>query len=64
MKNIRSIATLVGMAFSARTAVARLREARDQKDDKLELLDAALNVAVLLTGTILVVKRLRAGEEA
>ena len=60
---LRSVATLVSMAFSARQAVARLRAVRaDDKDDKLELSDALLNVAVLVTGTLIVVRKLRSGD--
>jgi hypothetical protein len=62
-KHLRSLITLVGTAFAGRTAIARLRQARDD-DDRLELLDAALNFAVVLTGVLVIVKRLRQGDEA
>jgi hypothetical protein len=62
-KNVRSLLTLVGTAFAGRTAIARLRQARDD-DDRLELLDAALNIAVVVTGVLVIVRRLRQGEEA
>ena len=62
-KNVKSLLTLVGTAFAGRTALARVRQARDD-DDRLELLDAALNIAVVITGIIVIVRRLRQGEEA
>jgi hypothetical protein len=62
-KNLRSLLTLIGTAFAGRTAIARLRQARDD-DDRLELLDAALNIAVVVTGVLVIVRRLRQGEEA
>jgi len=62
-KNLKSLLTLVGTAFAGRTALARVRQARDD-DDRLELLDAALNIAVVITGIIVIVRRLRQGEEA
>jgi len=62
-KNVRSLLTLIGTAFAGRTAIARLRQARDD-DDRLELLDAALNIAVVVTGVLVIVRRLRQGEEA
>ena len=62
-KNLKSLLTLVGTAFAGRTALARVHQARDD-DDRLELLDAALNIAVVITGIIVIVRRLRQGEEA
>jgi hypothetical protein len=62
-KNVKSMLTLVGTAFAGRTAIARLRQARDDHD-RLELLDAALNIAVVVTGVLVIVRRLRQGEEA
>ena len=62
-RNLKSLMTLVGTAFAGRTAIARLRQARED-DDRLELLDAALNIAVVITGVIVIVRRLRQGEEA
>jgi len=63
MKNAKTIATLVGTAFSARTALQRLKQARDDAD-RLELLDALLNTLVVITGVLVIVRRLRQGEEA
>ena len=62
-KHVTSFLTLVGTAFAARSAITRLAQARDDRD-RLELLDAALNMAVLLTGVLVIVRRLRRGEEA
>ena len=62
-KNVKSMLTLIGTAFAGRTAIARLRQARDD-DDRLELLDAALNIAVVITGVLVIFRRLRQGEEA
>ncbi len=62
-KNVKSMLTLIGTAFAGRTAIARLRQARDD-DDRLEWLDAALNIAVVVTGVLVIVRRLRQGEEA
>jgi hypothetical protein len=62
-KKLRSLLTLVGTVFAGRTAIARLRQARTDQD-RLELLDAALNIAVVVTGVLVIVRRLRQGEEA
>jgi hypothetical protein len=62
-KNLRTLLTLIGTAFAGRTAIARLRQARDD-EDRLELLDAALNIAVVVTGVLVIVRRLRQGEAA
>jgi len=62
-KNLKTMLTLIGTAFAGRTAIARLRQARDD-DDRLELLDAALNIAVVVTGVLVIVRRLRQGEDA
>ena len=62
-KHVTSILTLVGTAFAGRAAIQRLVQARDDAD-RLELLDAALNIAVVLTGLLVIVRRLRRGEAA
>jgi hypothetical protein len=62
MKNAKSMFTFVGMIFAGRTAIKRIRQARTD-EDKLELLDAALNVAVVITGVLIVVRQLRRKEE-
>ncbi len=58
-----SIVSLVGQALVARTAWQRLQEAR-AGGGRIETLDAILNVAALVTGTIVIVRHLRRGEEA
>jgi len=62
-KNVTSMLTLIGTAFAGRAAINRLIQARDDAD-RLELLDAALNIAVVLTGLLVIVRRLRRGEAA
>ena len=62
-KNVTSMLTLIGTAFAGRAAINRLLQARDDAD-RLELLDAALNIAVVLTGLLVIVRRLRRGEAA
>ncbi len=62
MKNIKSIVTFVTTAMAGRTALQRLRQARED-GDRLELVDAVLNAIVLVTGTIIIVRRLRRGED-
>ena len=62
MKNIKSVVTFVSTAMAGRTAFARVRQARED-GDRWELVDAALNVLVVITGTIIIVRRLRRGEE-
>ena len=62
-KHVTSILTLIGTAFAGRAAIQRLFQAHDDAD-RLELLDAALNIAVVLTGLLVIVRRLRRGEAA
>ena len=62
MKNIKSLITFVSTIMAGRTAWARIRQARED-GDRLELVDAALNAIVVVTGTIIIVRRLRRGEE-
>ena len=62
MKNIKSIVTFVTTLMAGRTAIQRLRQARED-GDRLELVDAVLNTVVLVTGTIIIVRRLRRGED-
>jgi hypothetical protein len=61
--NPRSLITLGSQALVLRTVVQRLREVRED-GDPLELADALLNAVVFVTGTILIVRHLRRGEEA
>jgi hypothetical protein len=61
VKTAKTLITIVGTIMSGRTAINRIREARED-GDVLELVDAALNVAVVVTGLIVIVRRLRRGE--
>ena len=62
MKNIKSIVTFVTTVMAGRTAIQRLLQARDD-GDRFELVDAFLNFLVLVTGTIVIIRRLRRGED-
>ena len=65
MKNantIKNIVTFVSTVMAGRTALSRLRQARED-GDRLELVDAMLNTVVLVTGTIIIIRRLRRGED-
>ena len=62
MKNIKSLITFVSTLMAGRTALARMRQARED-GDRLELVDAALNAIVVVTGTIIIIRRLRRGED-
>jgi hypothetical protein len=61
VKKHSAVVTIVLTLLSGRTAINRIREARED-GDPWEILDAALNVAVLVTGIIVIVRRLRRGE--
>jgi hypothetical protein len=58
----KTLITIVGTVMSGRTALNRLRQARED-GDRLELVDAFLNAAVVITGLIVIIRRLRAGED-
>jgi hypothetical protein len=58
MKNARVLFAFIGAIFAGRTAIHRIRQAHTE-DDRLELLDAALNVAVVITGLLILVRRFR-----
>ena len=62
MKNVKNIITFVSTVMAGRTALSRLRQARED-GDRLELVDAMLNTVVLVTGTIIIIRRLRRGED-
>ena len=62
MKRSKGILGLIGLAFGAFGAVRELREAKG-KQDKLALLNAAVNVVAVLTGAALVVRGMRKGDE-
>ena len=63
MKSARTLVTLVGTVLAGRTAIMRLAQAR-RDGDRVELLDAALNTLVVVTGLIVVLRRTRRGEAA
>jgi hypothetical protein len=62
VKRATSIVSVVTTVMAGRTAIQRLLQARDD-GDRFELVDALLNVLVLVTGTIVIVRRLRRGED-
>jgi hypothetical protein len=62
VKDIKTLITFISTLMAGRTALARLRQAREDGDG-LELVDAVLNAVVLVTGTIIIIRRLRAGED-
>jgi hypothetical protein len=62
VKDIKTVITFVSTLMAGRTALARLRQAREDGDG-LEMVDAVLNAIVLVTGTIIIIRRLRAGED-
>ena len=61
-KKVNSIITFVTTLMAGRTALSRLRQARED-GDRLELIDSLLNAVVLVTGTIIIIRRLRRGED-
>jgi hypothetical protein len=62
LSKAKSVVTVVGTVMAGRTAVARLRQARDD-GDRLELVDALLNTLVVVTGILVIVRRMRRGED-
>jgi hypothetical protein len=62
VKKAKTLFTIVGTVMAGRTALARLRQARED-GDRLELIDAFLNAAVVVTGLIVIIRRLRRGED-
>jgi hypothetical protein len=62
VKDIKTLITFISTLMAGRTALARLRQAREDGDG-LEMVDAVLNAIVLVTGTIIIIRRLRAGED-
>jgi hypothetical protein len=62
VNTIKNIVTFVSTVMAGRTALSRLRQARED-GDRLELVDAMLNTVVLVTGTIIIIRRLRRGED-
>ena len=63
MKNVKTLLTIIGTLMSGRTAINRISQAREDGDAR-ELLDAALNVAVVVTGLVVIVRRLRREQDA
>ncbi len=62
MTKAKTLITIVGTVMAGRTALNRVRQARED-GDRLELLDAFLNAAVVITGLIVIVRRMRRGED-
>jgi hypothetical protein len=62
VKKSKTLFTIVGTVMAGRTALARVRQARED-GDRLELIDAFLNAAVVVTGLIVIIRRLRRGED-
>jgi hypothetical protein len=58
----KTLLTIVGTVMAGRTALSRVRQARED-GDRLELVDAFLNAAVVVTGLIVIIRRLRRGED-
>ncbi len=63
LKSLRTLITLFGTAMAAHAAIQRIRQARHD-EDRFELLDAAVNIAAVTTGILVIVRRLRRGEDA
>jgi hypothetical protein len=62
VKKAKTLFTIAGTVMAGRTALARVRQARED-GDRLELIDAFLNAAVVVTGLIVIIRRLRRGED-
>ncbi len=62
MKNVKTVISVIGTLMAGRTALARVRQARED-GDSLELVDAALNALVVVTSVIIIIRRIRRGEE-
>jgi hypothetical protein len=62
VKSIKTAITVISTVMAGRTALARVRQARED-GDRLELVDAALNTLVVVTGVIIIVRRIRRGED-
>ena len=61
-KKANSIITFVTTVMAGRHALSRLSQARED-GDQFELVDALLNALVLVSGTIVIIRRLRRGED-
>jgi hypothetical protein len=62
VRKAKTLFSIVGTVMAGRTALARVRQARED-GDRLELIDAFLNAAVVVTGLIVIIRRLRRGED-
>jgi hypothetical protein len=62
MTNAKNLFTFVGTILAGRTAISRMREARAD-GDRLELLDALLHAAIVITGVLILVRQLREKDE-
>ena len=62
MRFIKTAITIISTVMAARTALERVRQARED-GDQLELVDAALNALVVVSGVIIIVRRIRRGED-
>ena len=54
----KNVLTLVGILLAARTALTRVQQAHED-GDRFEIVDAVINVAALVTGLVVVVRRMR-----
>jgi hypothetical protein len=62
-KNLKTTASIVGAVLSGRTAFARIRQARSE-DNRLEAVDAAIHMLAMVTGLLVIYRRLRENKEA
>jgi hypothetical protein len=62
MRNVKTLLTFVGTVLAGRTALTRMRDARAD-GDRLELFDSLLHAALVITGLLIVVRRLREKDE-
>jgi hypothetical protein len=62
VKNVKTLISVIGTVMAGRTALARVRQARED-GDSLELVDAALNALVVVTSVIIIIRRIRRGED-
>ena len=63
MKNAKTAASVVTAVLSGRTAIARIRQAREE-NNRLEAIDAAIHILAVVTGLLVIVRRLRENKEA
>jgi hypothetical protein len=58
----RSVVSVVGTIVAGRAALQRIRQASSD-DDRLEMLDAAIHVVAVITGLLVIIRRLRRGQD-